>query len=107
MSRIARSDEALYQTRGDPVSWQVALTDDQGQAIDLTGQSGAAVLAWAGTAKALDVSAFDATGEFVVSSGAASTVDLPLGRVSELQLAVTDSLGAVTRYVWPVIGETP
>lgn len=108
MSRIARSTEPLYQTRGDPVSWPIAFTDPETRKpLDPAGASVSAVLAWDGASQALTVSALDAACSARITGASNLTVGLPLGQVSELQVAFTDSLGAVTRYVWPVKGETP
>lgn len=107
MARVARSPEPLYQTRDRPVAFPIAMTNPDGSALDLTGASAVALLKWSATTRPLVVSALDATGRFVVSGAASLTADLPLGRVSELVVSVTDSLGAVTDFVWPIVGETP
>lgn len=107
MSKIARSTEPLYQTRGRPVSQAFEHRQGDGSPTDLTGCTGVAALAWSGVTRPLTIGPFDASGDFVVSGSIDLTADLPLGRVSELQIAITDSQGVVTDIVYPVIGETP
>ncbi|SFV05953.1 hypothetical protein SAMN02799631_04326 [Methylobacterium sp. 174MFSha1.1] len=107
MARIARSALPLYQTRGRPIAWRIRMSNPDGSALDLTGCSASVTLHARGVDQPLSVGPLGPDGVVEVSGANALSSALSAGNVNELRLALTDSQGTPTDYVWPVIGEDP
>ncbi|AWN55071.1 hypothetical protein DK412_28480 [Methylobacterium sp. 17Sr1-1] len=83
------------------------MTNPNGSALDLTGCAAAVSLHARGVDQPLTVGPLGQDGVVRVAGGAALSSALSAGNVNELRLALTDSQGTPTDYVWPVIGEDP